>query len=90
MISKSLGILGACLTIGLITAAPVQADNFTFRIAAGHPAAPLSTVNQLQKTFVPNVTKRVAAETPAVQPTIELAPRSSMTGSNPVVILSYA
>ncbi|MEP4378954.1 MAG: C4-dicarboxylate TRAP transporter substrate-binding protein [Alphaproteobacteria bacterium] len=39
------------------------ADSFTLRIAAGHPAAPLAQVNQLQKTFVPNVTKRVAAET---------------------------
>ena len=63
MISKSLWKLGACFAIGLVAAVPAQADNFTFRIAAGHPAAPLSTVNQLQKTFVPNVTKRVAAET---------------------------
>lgn len=39
------------------------AESFTLRIAAGHPAPPLSPVNQLQKTFVPNVTKRVAAET---------------------------
>ena len=39
------------------------ADSFIVRIAAGHPAPPLSTVNQLQKTFVPNVTKRVAEET---------------------------
>jgi len=45
------------------TATSAFADSFTFRIAAGHPAAPLATVNQLQKTFVPNVTKRVAAET---------------------------
>jgi TRAP-type C4-dicarboxylate transport system substrate-binding protein len=54
---------GAAL-IGLSAVhAPVQADSFTLRIAAGHPAPPLSPVNQLQKTFVPNVTKRVAAET---------------------------
>ena len=42
---------------------PALADNFNLRIAAGHPAAPLASVNQLNKTFVPNVTKRVAAET---------------------------
>ena len=64
MISKLSWKLGACVAVGLIAAGPAQADNsFTFRIAAGHPAAPLSTVNQIQKTFVPNVTKRVAAET---------------------------
>ena len=40
-----------------------QSDNFKIRIAAGHPAPPLAVVNQIQKTLVPNVTKRVAAET---------------------------
>ena len=45
------------------TTTSALADNFNIRIAAGHPAAPLATVNQLNKTFVPNVTKRVAAET---------------------------
>jgi TRAP-type C4-dicarboxylate transport system substrate-binding protein len=55
--------IGSVLALGLFAATPAVADSFTFRIAAGHPAAPLSTVNQLQKTFVPNITKRVAAET---------------------------
>jgi C4-dicarboxylate-binding protein DctP len=63
MFSKTIWKLGACLAVGLVAAMPARADSFTFRIAAGHPAAPLSTVNQLNKTFVPNVTKRVAAET---------------------------
>ncbi len=54
------GTVAAGLTLG---ASAVQADSFTFRIAAGHPSAPLATVNQLNKTFVPHVTKRVAAET---------------------------
>ena len=50
--------------VGLVMSASVaSADNFNLRIAAGHPAAPLAQVNQLEKTFVPNVTKRVAAET---------------------------
>ena len=47
----------------VFSASTAIADSFTLRIAAGHPAPPLSPVNQLQKTFVPNVTKRVAAET---------------------------
>ncbi len=52
------------ISAGMVLSAPVaNADNFTLRIAAGHPAPPLEPVNQLQKTFVPNVTKRVAAET---------------------------
>ncbi len=52
------------ISVGLVfSASGATADNFKLRIAAGHPAPPLSPVNQLQKTFVPNVTKRVAAET---------------------------
>ena len=52
------------ISAGLVfSASAAIADSFTLRIAAGHPAPPLSPVNQLQKTFVPNVTKRVAAET---------------------------
>jgi len=52
------------ISAGMVfSASTAVADNFTLRIAAGHPAPPLSPVNQLQKTFVPNVTKRVAAET---------------------------
>ena len=57
-------LLAGAAAIGLTVAlAPAQADSFTLRIAAGHPAPPLAQVNQVQKTFVPNVTKRVAAET---------------------------
>ena len=52
------------ISVGLVfSASTAIAESFTLRIAAGHPAPPLSPVNQLQKTFVPNVTKRVAAET---------------------------
>ena len=58
----------AC-TVGIVAASlglfpsMAGAENFNLRIAAGHPSAPLSQVNQLNKTFVPNVTRRVAAET---------------------------
>jgi C4-dicarboxylate-binding protein DctP len=64
-VQKSLqaAIFGA-VAVGLAASAGgAIADSFIVRIAAGHPAPPLSTVNQLNKTFVPNVTKRVAAET---------------------------
>ncbi|MEP4378955.1 MAG: C4-dicarboxylate TRAP transporter substrate-binding protein [Alphaproteobacteria bacterium] len=57
-------LFAGSVAIGMAALQPSgSADTFTMRIAAGHPAAPLSQVNQLQKTFVPNVTKRVAAET---------------------------
>ena len=63
-IFKTGALLTGVITIGLSAAlTSAQADNFKIRIAAGHPAPPLASVNQLQKTFVPNVTKRVAAET---------------------------
>ncbi|MBO6782539.1 MAG: C4-dicarboxylate TRAP transporter substrate-binding protein [Alphaproteobacteria bacterium] len=55
--------VGAFVAAFAVTQMPAQADNFTLRIAAGHPSAPLASVNQLNKTFVPNVTKRVAEET---------------------------
>jgi len=54
---------GVMAVAAAATTTSAVADSFTLRIAAGHPAAPLASVNQLQKTFVPNVTKRVAAET---------------------------
>jgi C4-dicarboxylate-binding protein DctP len=61
-VTKGFAVAGL-VAAGLMTASAAQAESFTVRIAAGHPSAPLSTVNQLNKTFVPNVTKRVAAET---------------------------
>jgi C4-dicarboxylate-binding protein DctP len=57
-------VAAAVLAIGLGAASSsASAESFTWRIAAGHPSAPLAQVNQVNKTFVPNVTKRVAAET---------------------------
>lgn len=53
---------GAIVVARALTVGSVEADNLTWRIAAGHPAAPVSTVNQLRKAFLPNVTRRVAAE----------------------------
>jgi C4-dicarboxylate-binding protein DctP len=57
------GRTGAAAAGLLLAASAAQAESFTFRIAAGHPSAPIASVNQINKTFVPNVTKRVAAET---------------------------
>ena len=59
----SFAAAGLMAVAATATTTSALADNFNIRIAAGHPAAPLATVNQLNKTFVPNVTKRVAAET---------------------------
>lgn len=57
-------LTAAILTTGMaLSQTTALADNFNLRIAAGHPAAPLAQVNQLQKTLVPNVTRCVAAET---------------------------
>ena len=53
---KTGALLTGVLSVGLSAAlTSAQADNFKIRIAAGHPAPPLASVNQLQKTFVPNV-----------------------------------
>jgi C4-dicarboxylate-binding protein DctP len=60
---KTVAAAGVIAVAAAATTTTAVADNFNLRIAAGHPAAPLATVNQLNKTFVPNVTKRVAAET---------------------------
>ncbi len=54
---------GVLAVAAAATTTSAVADSFTLRIAAGHPSAPLASVNQLNKTFVPNVTKRVAVET---------------------------
>jgi len=62
-IARSALLAGAVAFGATLLNSAASADSFTLRIAAGHPAAPLAPVNQLQKTFVPNVTKRVAAET---------------------------
>ncbi len=61
--TRYLSLFGAVVLATSVVGSNAHADSFTLRIAAGHPAPPLSPVNQLQKTFVPNVTKRVAAET---------------------------
>jgi hypothetical protein len=51
------------VAVGLSLAqSPASAENFNLRIAAGHPSAPLSQVNQLNKTFVPNVTRRAQCD----------------------------
>ena len=54
---------GVLAVAAAATTTSAVADTFTLRIAAGHPSAPLASVNQLHKPFVPNVTTRVAAET---------------------------
>ena len=64
--SVKLGATAAvgALAVGVALAAmPAQADDFVLRLGAGHPSAPVTSLNQANKTFVPRVTKRVAEET---------------------------
>lgn len=52
------------VTALLAAAAPaLHAESFTLRIGAGHPSAPTVYVNQLEKFFVPEVTRRVKDRT---------------------------
>lgn len=41
----------------------VDAETFVLRIGSGHPSKPVPYVRQMERYFVPTVTKRVAAET---------------------------
>ncbi|MFZ3581798.1 C4-dicarboxylate TRAP transporter substrate-binding protein [Loktanella sp. DJP18] len=61
MISHFSGGLAGFVLLGL--AAPVAADTFTLRIGAGHPSGPSVYVTDVEKFFVPEVTRRVAEET---------------------------
>ena len=56
----AVGALAISLTVAQT---PVQAENFVLRVSAGLPSAPLVPIDQVNKTLVPNVAKRVAAET---------------------------
>ena len=56
----AVGALAIGLTVAQTTA---QADEFVLRVSAGLPSAPLVPIDQVNKTLVPNVAKRVAAET---------------------------
>jgi C4-dicarboxylate-binding protein DctP len=58
-------VLGALtFSAGLLMAmGPVNAENFTLRIGAGHPNGPAVYVADVANYFVPEVKKRVAAET---------------------------
>ncbi|GIR80441.1 MAG: hypothetical protein CM15mP81_19510 [Alphaproteobacteria bacterium] len=39
------------------------AGSYTLRVGSGHPSAPTAYVTGMEKVFVPNIKKRVAAET---------------------------
>jgi TRAP-type C4-dicarboxylate transport system substrate-binding protein len=54
------GMIGVAL---LALAAPVAAETFTLRIGSGHPSGPSVYVTDVEKFFVPEVTRRVAEET---------------------------
>ncbi len=46
-----------------LAAAPVAADNFTFRIGSGHPKGPAPYVTTMSDFFAVEVKKRVEAQT---------------------------
>ncbi len=54
------GMVGVAL---LALAAPAAAETFTLRIGSGHPSGPSVYVTDVEKFFVPEVTRRVAEET---------------------------
>jgi C4-dicarboxylate-binding protein DctP len=54
------GMVGVAV---LALAAPVSAETFTLRIGSGHPSGPSVYVTDVEKFFVPEVTRRVAEET---------------------------
>lgn len=45
----------------VVSAGMVAADDFTFRIGAGHPSAPAAYVSDMENFFVPEVEKRAQA-----------------------------
>ena len=50
------------LATGIIASASI-ADTFTLRVGSGHPSKPTAYVTNMEKVLVPNIKKRVAAET---------------------------
>lgn len=58
-ISKAVGAVLATM----LTAAPVLADNFTFRIGSGHPKGPAPYVTTMSDFFAVEVKNRVEAQT---------------------------
>ena len=57
------GIAAAVLAVGSAAqAASIKGNNITLRIGSGHPPF-ITYVKEVSKFFVPNVKKRVAAET---------------------------
>ena len=62
MIKKILKIiLSAGFTFGFITVS--LADTVLLRVGSGHPSKPTAYVTNMEKVLVPNIKKRVAAET---------------------------
>lgn len=59
------GWQAAVASAGALALLPIaaQADTFTLRIGSGHPSGPAVYVRLMEKFFVPEVKRRVAAET---------------------------
>lgn len=60
----SVGAVGLAVAGGLaFGSATADAKTFTLRIGAGHPSKPTAYVRQMERYFVPTVTREVAAKT---------------------------
>ena len=59
--------LKKALPLGLLISGAIAtsaiAGSYTLRVGSGHPSAPTAYVTGMEKVFVPNIKKRVAAET---------------------------
>lgn len=56
-------VRGILMTVLIAAPLALHAESFTLRIGSGHPSAPLVYVNELEKFFVPEVSKRVKERT---------------------------
>ena len=62
-----LNLFKKSIPLGLLISGAIAtsaiAGSYTLRVGSGHPAAPTAYVTGMKKTLVPNIKKRVKAET---------------------------
>lgn len=64
MMTRQLTKLLAAAVLGAAISAPAAADNFRLTIGAGHPADAAVWITAMRDFFAPEISKRVAANTP--------------------------
>ena len=63
MIKKLKDIIPLSILASGIMITTSIADTFTLRVGSGHPSKPTAYVTNMEKVLVPNIKRRVAAET---------------------------